>query len=569
MQQKFSAKKSVLAVSISLALGMGLGACGGSDGDSGSTAPIDQVLASIQTLPSVKDIPFASPEPATCPTTSHPFNTMLCSIGSAVNADGSINYNSDGSSPIDLKALGYTEKEFFQSGKANVYDVDATTERAVVRSSGNPYTTRLLVRYPSDATKFSGRVYIEILNASNSYDIENTWRRSWQYMMSKGDAYIGITSKALTGNALKKFDATRYADINWQVGGKDENGLFWDMLSQLGTQLRQSDAKILGTLKPAYLYLTGESQSGFYMNTYLTAFSDRIEKARADGQPLFDGYLNGVGPAFTFINSDVTARYPTKIYQPTKVPHIVYMSENENRMYDGAKDGIPGMAPPMVPYTRRADSSTATDKFRMYEFPGTPHTDPVTKILPINTEIVKAGGSARKAKVYYLDPTTGIQQEHDDLQLTEFVHAMQENIHSWAANGTAAPAAATKWMTYTTTIGANNATMYNPARDVNGNALGGVRSPLIDMPLYRFYGQMQTGATTYASSDAGSMGKLPDTTINSLYSGSCNTYLSKFNTAADAAVTGRYLVKSDADNLKIWAVTKGNTVTWADGKTCN
>ena len=124
-------------------------------------------------------------------------------------------------------------------------------------------------------------------------------------------------------------------------------------------------------------------------------------------------------------------------------------------------------------------------------------------------------------------------------------------------------------MTYSTTIGASGATLYANVRDANGNALGGVRSPLIDAPLYRFYGQIQTGPTAFLSYDAGSMGKLPDATINTLYGGKCSSYLTKFNTAADAAVTARYLVKSDSDKLKAWAKTKGNLVVWNDGNPCN
>lgn len=146
---------------------------------------------------------------------------------------------------------------------------------------------------------------------------------------------------------------------------------------------------------------------------------------------------------------------------------------------------------------------------------------------------------------------------------------MQESIHAWAASGTPAPAADANWMWYKTATDEKGNTTYNPLRDELVNALGGVRSPLIEAPLYRFYGQMQTGANTYASSDAGSMGKLPDATINGLYSGSCSNFLARFNAAADAQVTGRYLVKTDADALKTWAVTKGNLVTWADGKKCN
>lgn len=291
---------------------------------------------------------------------------MLCSIGN------SLNFDADGTSPIDLKALGYTEKEFFQSCKANVYDLDAN-ERAVIRSQNNPYTTRLMVRYRTEPAKFSGRVYVEILNSSNNYDIENTWRRSWKHMIGKGDAYIGITSKSVCANALKKFDATRYKDLNWQVNGNDENGLFWDMLGQLAAQLRQSDAKILGALKPKYVYLAGESQSGRYMNAYLTAFSDRIEKAGPDGKPLFDGYLSGVAPMTVLLRSETTLPFvsvTTKLFQPTKVPFIAYMSENESKMYDFVKSqGESTTYPRAIPYTRRVDSTLTSDKFRLYEFP--------------------------------------------------------------------------------------------------------------------------------------------------------------------------------------------------------
>lgn len=90
------------------------------------------------------------------------------------------------------------------------------------------------------------------------------------------------------------------------------------MLSQLGTQLRQSDAKILGSLQPANVHLAGQSQSGFYMNTYITAFTDRLEKAAANGKPLFDGYLNLVGPGAMPLRSEAgvpTVSVPKKSVQ--------------------------------------------------------------------------------------------------------------------------------------------------------------------------------------------------------------------------------------------------------------
>lgn len=552
MQQPFSRKMTALALAVSLALT--LGACGGDDdpvttattggtttgtGTGTPTAPAaaDAVLTSIQSVPTIKEIPFEVPATATCPTTSHPFSTMLCTWGE--------NFVADGTKPVDIKQYGYTEKEFLQSGKANVYDLD-TDERAKVRSAGNPYATRLLVRYPTDAKKFSGRVYIDILNASSGVDLEDTWRRSWKHLMQSGDAYIGITSKSLTADALKKFDPTRYAELNWKVSGVNEDGLFWDMLSQLGTQLRQSDAKILGSLQPKYVYLAGQSQSGFYMNTYITAFTDRLEKAAANGKPLFDGYLNLVGPGAMPLRSEAgvpTVSVPKKLYKATSVPQIVLMSEGESRFYDYMGAGGGGF-PAIPPYSRRADSSTATDKFRFYEVAGAPHADPTSPIIPINSEIMKAkaDGTGRSPKPY------AAGHEEGELHLDEFVSAALENLHDWAANGTAAPVADAHWMWYSTAVDAKGNLKYTPLRDQYGNALGGLRSPMIEAPLYQYFG-MTTTATGAPAVDWGSAKRLPDATINGIYGGSCDKYVANYYAASKSLLDQRYLHSKEFASL--------------------
>lgn len=510
-----------------------------------SNAIDDPVMASIQTLPTMNEVPFFSPEPATCPTTSHPFSTMLCSVG--------LNYDQSGTTPIDIKRdYGYVEKEFFQSGTANVYDLDAN-DRAVVRTSGHPYTTRLLVRYPANPAKFNGRVFIDILNASSGLDLEDTWRRSWEYLMNNGWGYIGITSKSLTGNALKKFDPVRYAEINWQVNGVDENGLFWDMLSQLGSYLRHPqtskgpDGGILGGLRPRYVFLGGQSQSGFYMNTYITAFTDRLEKAGRRGTPLFDGYLNLVGPGAMPLRAEPANKVPSvsvpkTLYRPTSVPQIVIMSEAESRFYDVMKNGSPGLFPAIPPYTRRADSNTATDKMRFYEVAGAPHADPTSPIIPINSEIAKINGTGRVPKAYF----TG--HEEGKLHLDEFVSGAIENMYRWAARGIPAPAADAKWMFYDITTDAAGNPVYDPKRDYLGNALGGLRSPLIEAPLYQYFG-MGKSATGADAFDWGSAMRLSNETINGLYNGSCTTYLARYDQATIALIRDRYIIRADGEKL--------------------
>jgi len=91
--------------------------------------------------------------------------------------------------------------------------------------------------------------------------------------------------------------------------------------------------------------------------------------------------------------------------------------------------------------------------------------------------------------------------------------------------------------------------VYDPLRDQFGNALGGLRSPLIDVPLYQYLGMGKT-ATGGTALDWGSMIRLPDATINGLYDGSCIKYQARFNAAADALLGGAYIVKHDADKVK-------------------
>lgn len=237
-----------------------------------------------------------------------------------------------------------------------------------------------------------------------------------------------------------------------------------------------------------------------------------------------------------------TASVPKKLYPATSVPQIVLMSEAESRFYGG---GGGGGFPVFPPYSRRADSNTATDKFRFYEVAGAPHADPTSPIIPINTEIAKAkaDGMGRAPKEYF----TG--HEESALQLDAFVSGALENLHAWAAQGKPAPAADANWMWYSITKDANGNDVYEPLRDQFGNALGGLRSPLIEVPLYEYLGRGKTasGGTAF---DWGSMIRLPDATINGLYGGSCADYLARFDAAAGALVVGAYIVERDADALR-------------------
>src|SRR5271157_1536863 len=92
----------------------------------------------------------------------------------------------------DLAKAGYVEEEFLVSGTANVYNWNADNSISV-KTAGAPYTTRILVRRPADAAKFSGDVIVENLENTRAYDWNFIWAYSADYFMEHGGAWVGIT----------------------------------------------------------------------------------------------------------------------------------------------------------------------------------------------------------------------------------------------------------------------------------------------------------------------------------------------------------------------------------------
>jgi len=93
---------------------------------------------------------------------------------------------------VDLKARGWVEEEFFIEGTANRYTVQGQ-ETAVVRDSGHPYKTRLLVRRPANASAFDGTVVVEWNNVTAGRDLDIDWFQSYEHFIRSGYAWVGVT----------------------------------------------------------------------------------------------------------------------------------------------------------------------------------------------------------------------------------------------------------------------------------------------------------------------------------------------------------------------------------------
>src|SRR6185436_10731734 len=94
--------------------------------------------------------------------------------------------------PGGLTKAGFVEEEFIVSGSANVYDWAADGALRVTTPNA-PYGTRILVRRPATAGRFSGNVFVELMNTARRFDWPMMWGYSRDHFIETGDAWIGVT----------------------------------------------------------------------------------------------------------------------------------------------------------------------------------------------------------------------------------------------------------------------------------------------------------------------------------------------------------------------------------------
>ena len=441
--------------------------------------------------------------------TSHPFSAMEYSRAK-----------------IHVNDFGYLEEEYFVSGYSNVYDLNEENQ-LIVKKENLPYETRILVRRPKNASDRKNIVVFDIMNASNCYDIEDQWRRSYLHIMEQGYSYVGITSKPVNVLALKNFDYDRYHTLNWSSGEPSvspsvidkahriegcEEGLVWDMLTSLGLFIRNEGKKLFTEEEKIYIYLTGQSQSGMYLNTYVNQFHHLL---KVNGTSIFDGYLSlvsgGKQRALCQTNGKEEAMC-LREYKEREIdtPFITMNTEGDYLLFKpmgGLKQGV--------------NSEALSNKRRYYEVAGAPHTDAASPLVPDNSEIVKTKCPKRILDGEY-DYTL------NDFPLDYIINGLLEKLHRWAKDGIA-PAIVEPMMKD------ENGEI---ARDEYGNALGGIRTAYLEVPKATYIGSIGLGQTN------GTMELFAEDVMNRLY-GSKEEYIKQFEAYGKKQVDDGDITEND------------------------
>lgn len=460
-----------------------------------------------------------------------------------------------------LATVDYVEEEFLLSGTANVYDWAGTGHSIRVVAGAADYTTRILVRRPKEPVRFSGNVEVLILNASGGRDLGGPI--DVERMVAQGDAWVGITSKAISAKALQAFDAERYARLDWRspidasarcedpsiiptymTGDglmfrtmkalglvppssfpETEDGLIWDMLGQLALLLK-SEARtgILPGFSEPTLYLVGLSQSSIYLRTWMVAFHDRYRTA--SGAPLYDGYLGVIGPALVRIHQcaeDVTLDDPRQLIDPPDVPFISLYSEGEMWL---------GM------HTRQPDVFTERGGRVTYEVAGGSHVPgeiPGNETLRIGSET--ASDSSQVSPVLrWVTKLMRNGDEPNDLAWGPVLRGAYHNLQLWVRDGIRPPQAP----------GIKFDSAYEIERDDRGNAIGGVRMPYMDVPTAAHRGYLSAGGL---GGVMGAKAPFSKETLKALYP-DATIYQDRFSAATDRMVRERWISAEDGEAMK-------------------
>jgi hypothetical protein len=319
-------------------------------------------------------------------------------------------------------------------GAPRVEDFPYLTEEYFVTGTANgaPYTTRIIVRRPTDPARFSGTVVAEALHAGGRSLIFEWSRVS---ILTRRHMFVEIVHSPANIGLLKKFDAERYAPLVIAQGQTN------DILAQVG-MLVKSGAAPFASYAVRHVTLMGTSASSGTVRNYFPAHAAR---RLPGGRPIYDGFL-------------LTSTNGNEPLPIVDVPIVQMPTQTE--VHTWAEAGIK---------YRRPDSDAPGNRYRLYEVAGMPHNN------------------SRENPGFQNDPCT---LPVTDFPAGAFTALGLHYLVDWIANGKTPPHAPPIEVDQNT---AGDGSFL--ALDEFGNAKGGVRNVFVDVPVAT-HGVMGKGKTT-------------------------------------------------------------------------
>jgi len=423
----------------------------------------------------------------------------------------------------DYAPLGFQREEFLLAGKAVRYRAKGTPGSdgkwtAEERTGSAPFTTRVVVVRPSDPSKFNGTVYVEWFNVTGGFDVPVTWTMAHNEILREGAAFVGVTAQAAGASpgGLPTSDPARYGSL---AHPGDEYS--YDVFSQAGAALRDgaSHKALLGDLRAERVIALGESQSAAWLATYVNAVHPLAK--------VFDGFfLQSRGDEAKQLDQSAfdspELPFGAGIRADLDEPVIVFQSEYDVQLFGPD-----------------ASKQHDSEKVRVWQVAGTSHVDAYTGGL---AQQDLGDGSAEQA---LLDPhkaSGGVLQCQRPVNAGgqhAVVMAALVDLERWVRDG--------KAPRHRPRLELSGHPPTAIARDAHGIALGGIRTPIVDVPLAVNAGDGTNAPAT--CSYFGTTVPLDRATLAALYPRGSADYAERFERAARKAVADGVWLQPEADRF--------------------
>lgn len=411
--------------------------------------------------------------------------------------------------PALLAKYGYVEREYYVTGNAYEYTGTAATNlvnATKVTTGGpnndgtHPYRTRIVVRRPADPGKYNGTTLMEWYNVTAQFDIEWNWFNDPEYLMRRGYAFVGVSAQRAGVNALKGWNPGRYGtlDVTSTTNTVPANGptdtLSFDIFGSIAKALKGFGLgrDPMNGLETDRVIASGESQSGGRLNSYYNTI-----------QPLHD-----VVDAFLITVAGGVLRSDRPQDKAIRV-----LSENE--------------------FKGGAATDPDTTGYRRWEVAGGSHL-PFKAFMNFAPTIARDLPSTPATADCGLRPLSRVQWPY-------VANRAIDALVRWDRDGTV-PATAPR---------AEYATPTQLARNADGNALGSIRLPEIDVPVATMTGSNTalnaTGFSPFCNL-LGSFTKFSSATLEAKYA-DYGAYVDAVAPKAQAVADAGFVLQEDVAAL--------------------
>ena len=430
---------------------------------------------------------------------------------------------------FDLADVGYEQQEYFLDGTATAFaNTNEFLNDGLWQAEPGEqaeYKTRILVHRPVDPVAFNGSVLVEWLNVTAGFETPPSWGTGHVEMYRQGHIWIGVSVQlvgiegrpgSLAPLHLKNVNPDRYGSL---VHPGDS--FSYDMFSQVSAVLREpAPIDVLNGMVADRVVAYGESQSASRLVTYINAVQLLYNA--------YDGFMvhsRGAGSAPLAQEPQVEIPTPDapRIRTDINVPVMTFETETDVTLLGYVA-------------ARQED----TDSFRLWEVAGTSHADRYT----IVAGRLDAVGEPQYAAVVEEDTVFGFLKCDNPFNSGPMHYVFNTAIRQldqWVLNGTLPTEAPRLEL---------NDDQSDYLKDINGNAIGGIRTPYVDAPVAILAGDGQSGESFCFL--FGTTFLFTPEQMASLYVDEAG-YVAAVATAAVNAVAEGFLLQVDADAINAWA----------------